>query len=392
MNTEALYEQVLMRLDMSQEPVEEAVYEVIEAVLQNEQKNRYLSVPEKSRIRKKLYYAVCGFDILSELSEDDAITEIMVNGYRDIYVEKEGKIEKTDLEFSSEERLHAVISQIVSKVNRRVNESSPIVDARLPDGSRVNIVLPPVAIDGPILTIRRFPRERITMRHMIAWNSITREAAEFLKQMVRARYNIFICGGTGSGKTTFLNVLSEYIPEDERIITIEDSAELQIAQIKNLVRLETKAANEEGSNAVSIRDLIRTALRMRPDRIIVGEVRGEETLDMLQAMMTGHDGSLSTGHADSAADMMTRLETMVLMGANLPLSAIRQQISMAIDLVVFLGRMQDKSRKIIEIDEVEHVTKNGIQLRKLFWRNQTLERIGDLHNREKLLRYGGEDA
>lgn len=388
MDIEKLHQRVLERLDLTQETEEAAVYEAIETILLEEQRVHYISVAERGRLRKKIFYAIQGFDILSELAENEDITEIMVNGYQKIFIEKEGKLVRTNLAFSSEERLNAVISQIVSGVNRRVNESTPIVDARLPDGSRVNIVLPPVSVDGALLTIRRFPKERITMEQMISWDSITKEAAEFLRQMVCAKYNIFVCGGTGSGKTTFLNVLSEYIPEDERIVTIEDSAELQIGHIDNLVRLETRAANEQGEHAVSIRDLIRTALRMRPDRIIVGEVRGEEALDMLQAMLTGHDGSLSTGHADSAEDMMLRLETMVLMGCSLPLEAIRRQIALAIDIVVFLGRMQDKSRKVIEIDEVEGMTAEGIKLKKLFIRDNELVKINSLWNRQKLQRYG----
>lgn len=388
MDIEKLHQRVLERLDLTQETEEAAVYEAIETILLEEQRVHYISVAERGRLRKKIFYAIQGFDILSELAENEDITEIMVNGYQKIFIEKEGKLVRTNLAFSSEERLNAVISQIVSGVNRRVNESTPIVDARLPDGSRVNIVLPPVSVDGALLTIRRFPKERITMEQMISWDSITKEAAEFLRQMVCAKYNIFVCGGTGSGKTTFLNVLSEYIPEDERIVTIEDSAELQIGHIDNLVRLETRAANEQGEHAVSIRDLIRTALRMRPDRIIVGEVRGEEALDMLQAMLTGHDGSLSTGHADSAEDMMLRLETMVLMGCSLPLEAIRRQIALAIDIIVFLGRMQDKSRKVIEIDEVEGMTAEGIKLKKLFIRDNELVKINSLWNRQKLQRYG----
>lgn len=388
MDIEKLHQRVLERLDLTQETEEAAVYEAIETILLEEQRVHYISVAERVRLRKKIFYAIQGFDILSELAENEDITEIMVNGYQKIFIEKEGKLVRTNLAFSSEERLNAVISQIVSGVNRRVNESTPIVDARLPDGSRVNIVLPPVSVDGALLTIRRFPKERITMEQMISWDSITKEAAEFLRQMVCAKYNIFVCGGTGSGKTTFLNVLSEYIPEDERIVTIEDSAELQIGHIDNLVRLETRAANEQGEHAVSIRDLIRTALRMRPDRIIVGEVRGEEALDMLQAMLTGHDGSLSTGHADSAEDMMLRLETMVLMGCSLPLEAIRRQIALAIDIIVFLGRMQDKSRKVIEIDEVEGMTAEGIKLKKLFIRDNELVKINSLWNRQKLQRYG----
>jgi pilus assembly protein CpaF len=388
MDVEKLYEQVLQRLDITQNLEEEQVNSAIEAVLDEMRRTHQLSVAKRHYLRKKLYYAICGYDILSELSENEDITEIMVNGYNKIFIEKKGRIEQTELVFTSEERLMTVISRIVSNVNRRVNESSPIVDARLPDGSRVNIVLPPVSIDGITLTIRRFPKERITMDKMITWGCITREAADFLKQLILAKYNVFICGGTGSGKTTFLNVLTDYIPEGERIISIEDSAELQISHIENLVRLETRLENEQGANGVTIRDLIKTALRMRPDRIIVGEVRGEEALDMLQAMLTGHDGSLSTGHADSPADMMTRLETMVLMGCNLPLDAIQRQIAAALDVVVFLGRMPDKSRGILEIAEVNKTVDTQVRLTPLFIRKESLVQVGKLSNQEKLKRYG----
>ena len=311
-----------------------------------------ISVEKKCNLRKEIFDSIRGMDILEELLSDENITEIMINGYEDIFVEKFGTIMKYNAKFSSNERLMDVIQQMVSGVNRRVNEANPIVDSRLRDGSRVNVVLMPIAINGPIVTIRKFPKERITISKLIEMGSVSSEVAEFLRTLVIAGYNIFISGGTGSGKTTFLNVLSNYIPKDERVITIEDSAELQLQDINNLVRLEARQENSEGENGISIRDLIKSSLRMRPDRIVVGEVRGAEALDMLQAMNTGHDGSLSTGHANSPKDMLSRLETMVLMGTEMPLSAIRSQIASGIDIIVHLGRLRDKSRKVLEIVEV----------------------------------------
>ena len=289
---------------------------------------------------------------MEELLEDKNITEIMINGPDNIFIEKDGRIEKYNNRFSSKEKLVDIIQQIVSGVNRRVNESSPIVDSRLSDGSRVNVVLNPVAINGPVVTIRKFPEYSITMKKLIEIGSISLNVADFLKLLVNAKYNIFISGGTGSGKTTFLNVLSNYIPGDERIITIEDSAELQIQSVDNLVRMEVRQANDEGENGIDIRALIKASLRMRPDRIIVGEVRGAEALDMLQAMNTGHDGSLSTGHANSPKDMLNRLETMVLMGVDMPLKAIKSQIASGIDIIVHLGRLRDRTRKVLEIVEI----------------------------------------
>ena len=291
-------------------------------------------------------------DILQELLDDTEITEIMVNGYQDIFVERKGEMERVALQFASKERLADIIQQIASKVNRRVNEASPIVDARLEDGSRVNIVLDPVAMNGPIVTIRKFFKEAITMKHLVEWQTITQETADMLKEMVIAGYNIFICGGTGSGKTTFLNAMSNFIPSKERIITIEDSAELQIARVENLVRMETRNATTEGVEEIRIRDLIKASLRMYPKRIILGEVRGEEAFDLLQAMGTGHDGSMSTGHGNSCKDMLQRLETMVLMGIEMPILAIRGQIVSGIDILIHLGRLRDKSRKVLEVAEV----------------------------------------
>ena len=363
---EVLRQRVLEQIDMSTQIEDAEIYELIDRFVLEEGKKQYLSISEKRNLRRDLYSSICGLDVLQGILDDDEVTEIMVNGMQPIFVEKDGKLQETKKQFGSKERLENVIQQIVAKVNRRVNESTPIVDARLADGSRVNIVLSPIALDGPIITIRKFSREPVSMEKLISWGSITREAAEFLENLVKRRYNIFISGGTGSGKTTFLNALSNYVPKDERIITIEDSAELQIQGVKNLVRLESREANTEGENAVSMKDLIKSSLRMRPSRIIVGEVRGEEALDMLQAMNTGHDGSLSTGHSNSAKDMLTRLETMVLMAVDMPIEAIRNQIASALDVIVHLGRMRDKSRKVLEITEVCGMQNGQILLNPLF--------------------------
>ena len=300
-----------------------------------------------------MYESIRGLGVLGQIIADPDITEVMINGYQDIFVERAGRLTKLENHFESRQELETIITKFVSQSGRVVNESEPIVDTHLEDGSRVNVVMPPVALNGPIVTIRRFPKEAMTVEKLIGYGSITPEVAQVLEMLVRARYNIFVSGGTGSGKTTFLNALSNFIPRDERIITIEDSAELQIKHIDNLVRLETRNAGPDGSGAITIRDLIKSSLRMRPDRIVVGEVRGGEALDMLQAMNTGHDGSLSTGHANSTLDMLSRLETMVLQGAvGLPLEAIRQQIGSAVDVVVHLSRLRDKSRKTMEIVEI----------------------------------------
>lgn len=308
-----------------------------------------------------------GLGPLQPIIDDKSITEIMVNGVENTFIEKAGQLMEIDLKFENQAELERIVSKIVQDVNRQINQSSPIVDARLKDGSRINAVFPPIALNGPILTIRKFPEKPLSMEQLIAWKSITPEAAEFLKKMVKARYNIFISGGTGSGKTTFLNMLSNFIPKDERVITIEDSAELQIQGVANLPRLEARMGEKDASTNISIRDLIKSSLRMRPDRIVVGEVRGAEALDMLQAMNTGHDGSLSTGHANSAIDMLSRLETMVLMAVDLPLPAIRQQIASAIDIIVHLSRLRDKSRRVVEISEVLRLGKDGvIEMNKLY--------------------------
>lgn len=326
-----------------------------------------LSFRSKKSLADTVFESIRGLGILGKIIEDKTITEVMINGYDCIFVERNGRLERLNEKFESQERLRNIITKFVQDMGRSVNESNPIVDTRLTDGSRVNVVLDPIALNGPIVTIRRFPEEGMTIRKLIDYGSLTSEAAIFLEKLVRARYNIFISGGTGSGKTTFLNALSNYIPSGERIITIEDSAELQIKQIPNLVRLETRNANSAGAGGISMRDLIKSALRMRPDRIVVGEVRGEEALDMLQAMNTGHDGSLSTGHANSAHDMLSRLETMVLTGApGLPLDAIRQQIASAVDIIVHLSRLRDSSRKTMEITEVTGLENGHIILNPLF--------------------------
>lgn len=312
-----------------------------------------MNFQDKLTVRNAVFEAIRGLGILGIIIADSDITEVMINGYQDIFIEKNGQLSKYNGQFESAKELEIIINKFVSQAGRSVDESDPIVDTRLPDGSRVNVVLAPIALNGPIVTIRRFPKEAMTVRKLIAYGSLTPEVADVLKTLVECKYNILISGGTGSGKTTFLNALSNFIPKDERIITIEDSAELQIRGIENLVRLETRNAGASGTGAITIRDLIKSALRMRPERIVVGEVRGAEALDMLQAMNTGHDGSLSTGHANSTYDMLSRLETMVLQGAEgLPLEAIRQQIASAVDIIIQLSRMRDKSRKTVEIVEV----------------------------------------
>lgn len=351
-----------------------------------------MPLKEKVQLRQELFYSVRKLDVLQELIEDESVTEIMVNGPDTIFVERGGKLSKWHKSFTSREKLEDVIQQIVGKCNRVVNESMPIVDARLENGARVNAVIYPVALNGPILTIRRFPEHPITMEKLIELGSLSQECAQFLRKLVQARYSMVIGGGTGSGKTTFLAALSEFIPCDERIITVEDNAELRIQGIENLVRLEAKMANVDGGASVTIRELIRTALRMRPDRIIVGEVRGGEAMDMLQALNTGHEGSLSTAHANSSRDMLSRLETMTLMGVELPLEAIRRQIASGVDILVHLGRMRDKSRKVLEITEVCGFEKGEIQTQPLYrWQEgRGLVESAPLLHREKLERAGIE--
>ena len=367
---EGLYQtirhKVYQNLDVGHDITDDELYQVIDRCIYETSREKIISIRQKEELRSRLYNSIKKLDILQELLDDDEITEIMVNGTECIFYEKQGRIKKWDRQFESEEKLADIAQRIAAMSNRMVNEASPIVDTRLNDGSRVNIVLPPVAIDGPVITIRKFYDTPLTIERLMELGSITQEAACFLEKLVKSRYNIFISGGTGSGKTTFLNVLSDYIPSDERVITIEDSAELQLHNISNMVRLEARMANAEGGNAVSIRDLIKSSLRMRPDRIVVGEVRGAEALDMLQAMNTGHDGSLSTGHSNSPKDMLTRLETMVLMGMSMPVDAIRTQIASAIDIIVHLARQRDKSRKVVQIAEVGNYQNGEIELTPLF--------------------------
>lgn len=360
-----LQQLILSNIDLSREVQDEELLDMIDETLKVRSKATYISMKERQRLRKDLFNAIRRLDILQELVEDDTITEIMINSAKQIFIERNGFISKVNQQFESEKKLEDIIQQIAANANRIINESSPIVDARLADGSRVNIVLPPIAIDGPIVTIRKFPKESITMERLIELGSITQEAADFLKKLVVAGYNIFISGGTGTGKTTFLNALSNYVPEDERIITIEDSAELQIRNIENLVRLEARNANVEGKNQIDIRDLIKASLRMRPDRIIVGEVRDASSIDMLQALNTGHCG-MSTGHSNSPMDMLSRLETMVLLGVDIPLLAVRKQIASAIDIVIHLGRLRDKSRKVLEIVEVLDCIDGEIEINPLY--------------------------
>ena len=361
-----IQEVILQKLDINSSISDQPILSLIEESVLRFAHTVYLSMDEKKEVIQRTFYAIRKLDVLQEILEDQEITEIMVNGPDQIFIEKQGRLEPYPKKFLSKEKLEDVIQQIVGKVNRTVNESSPIVDVRLQDGSRVNVVLPPVAINGPIVTIRKFPADPITMEYLVSIQSITMQAAEFLKKLVQAKYNIFISGGTGSGKTTFLNALSAYIPKEERIITIEDSAELQIQNIPNLVRLEVRNANLEGKNEVTIRDLIRSALRMRPDRIILGEVRDAAAYDLLSVMNTGHDGSLSTGHANSPNDMLKRLEALVLTAVDIPLLAVRSQIASAIDIVVQLGRLRDRSRKVLEIDEMIGMDGTEIIMRPLY--------------------------
>lgn len=361
-----LRRQVQEQMDYLKDMTDAEVEDVIDEVIMQQEKLSVWSVELRRKLKRELFDSLRRLDILQIFVEDSSVTEIMINGTEHIFVERSGRLQELDVGFDSVEKLQDVIQQIVAGCNRVVNESSPIVDARLPDGSRVNVVMNPVALNGPIVTIRRFPEKPITMDFLVRGHSISMEAAELLKKLVKAGYNIFISGGTGSGKTTFLNALSQFIPSDERVITIEDSAELQLLGLRNLVRLETRNSNVEGCKEISIRDLIRSALRMRPTRIIVGEVRGEEAIDMLQCMNTGHDGSMSTGHANSGRDMLGRLENMILMGMELPLAAVRQQIASGIDVIVHLGRIRDKTRKVLEISEVAGCENGEIKLNPLY--------------------------
>lgn len=359
------------KIDLSREVSDEEVREMIDEMVIHCSRQYALSLKDRQQLGREIFDAIRRMDILQELVEEEEVTEIMINGTQGIFIERKGRLFQWDKNFASKEKLEDVIQQIVAKCNRAVNEASPIVDARLENGARVNIVLAPVALNGPIVTIRRFPSHPIGMTDLLTYGSLTNEAALNLEKWVKAGYNIIISGGTGSGKTTFLNALSQYIPSTDRVITIEDSAELQLQGIPNLVRLETRDSKGEGTTAITIRDLIRSSLRMRPDRIIVGEVRGSEAIDMLQALNTGHDGSLSTGHANSATDMLMRLETMVLMGMELPLSAVRRQIASGVDIIVQLGRLRDKSRKVLEIVEITGYEDGEIVTRPLYQYQET---------------------
>lgn len=390
---------LIEKIDFSKETSDDELMDLIDEMVIDESRIRHISLREREYLRKKLFHALRKLDILQELVDDSAVTEIMINGPDTIFIEKAGKLMRYPMQFESKEKLEDVIQQIVSGCNRTVNEASPIVDARLENGSRVNIVLAPVALNGPIVTIRRFPDKPISMDRLISYGSLPADIADMLSVLVKAKYNIFISGGTGSGKTTFLNALSAFIPKDERIITIEDNAELQIIDLPNLVKLETRNANVEGCREISIRDLIKSSLRMRPDRVIVGEVRGGEAFDMMQAMNTGHDGSMSTGHANSCADMLSRLENMILMGMELPLGAVRRQIASGIDIIVHLGRLRDKSRRVLEITEILDSGTDEIGCNILYKFIETgvdsngriigtLEKKGQLQNKEKLMAAG----
>lgn len=362
--------------------------EKIEGIVEQYLKNMYCPIEKRVSIVQQVYSSIRGLGLLDTIMTDDTITEVMINGPSNIFIEQNGRLRKLDKEFESQRKLEDIIQRVVGLAGREVNQSNPIVDTRLPDGSRVNVVLPPIALCGPTMTVRKFSKTPMTIEKLIEYGSLTEDIAQKLELLVRAKYNIFVCGGTGSGKTTFLNALSNYIPKDERVITIEDSAELQITSIENLVSLETRNANSSGAGEITIRDLIKSSLRMRPERIIVGEVRGGEALDMLQAMNTGHDGSLSTGHANSTVDMLSRLETMVLQGAaGLPLEAIKQQIASAVDIIIHLSRLRDKSRKTMEITEVLGMENGEIKLNPLYIfeedENSTLEKVSGKLNRTK---------
>ena len=395
---EELKKQILERVDLSREVSDEEIQELIDEVVLFCGKERHLSLNERCRIKRELFYALRKMDVLQELLEEKSVTEIMVNGTDGIFLEKNGKLSRWEKSFSSKERILDIIQQITGACNRVVNEASPIVDARLENGDRVHVVLPPVAVNGPIITIRRFPEEPVTMQKLLELESLSEEEAEFLKKAVQAGYSILVAGGTGSGKTTFLNVLAGHIPQDERVIVIEDTAELQIRNVPNLVRLETRDGGAEDCREISMRDLIKAALRMRPTRLIIGEVRGAEAFELLTCLNTGHDGSLSTCHANSTADTVTRLETMVLMGMELPLQAIRRQIVSGVDLIVYLGRLRDKSRRLLEITEVTGMEGEQVELNPLFLfrvtgeRNGKIcgiqERVGEMKQIEKFQRAG----
>lgn len=390
---EAVREKIMLGNQISDQEVERLIDEEI----LEESRHQYISLKEKQQIRQHVFHALRGLDCLEEILADQEITEIMINGPKQIYVEKKGQIKQWEGEFTSEEKLMDVVQKVVSNCNRMVNESSPIVDARLKDGSRVNVVLPPIALDGIAMTIRRFPKETYSMEDLYTMGMLSREMLDFLKLLIKGRYNIMISGGTGSGKTTFLNALSQYIPREERVVTIEDSAELKLKHQENLVRLEVRNENTEGQNSVTMKELIRSSLRMRPDRIIVGEVRGPEALEMIHAMNTGHDGSLSTGHANSAKDMLLRLEPMLLAAVDMPVLALRQQIQSAIDIVIHIGRLSDGTRRVMEIIELVKLQGGEIQTNTLYQYvledgqeqiKGSWQRKGELIHAEKMVEHG----
>lgn len=383
--------ELAQELENTWEVSDDEVLEIIDRLLLKESKSTYLPIVRLEELRMELFRSLRKMDVLEELLENDSITEIMVNRWDQIFIEQDGKLFPWEKSFSSPEKLEDVIGQIASRCNRVINTLQPIVDARLPGGERVNAVIPPVALDGPVLTIRKFPREPITMEKLLELDSLTPEAADFLKKAVEAGYTILIGGGTGSGKTTFLNALSQYIPRDQRVITIEDNAELQLQGIPNLVRLECRQANIEKSQEITIGDLLKTCLRMRPSRIIVGEVRSQEAAQLLQAVNVGNDGSLSTIHANTCQDMVSRLETMVLMGIQLPIPVIRRQIASGFDLFIHLGRLRDKSRKVLEISEIKGMDGEELKLNPLFIRYTTLEKTGEMIHREKFRKAGIDD-
>ncbi len=393
---------VLEELNYFDEMTDEIVFEVIDKVLKTSKYSRSMSLNRRCLLRLELFHSIRKLDVLEELLEDPTVTEIMINGEKGIFVEREGRLEAFSGEKISKERLEELVVRITAMSNRIINEATPLTDARLGDGSRVHVAVSPVALDSPAITIRKFPKKAIGLEDLLEKGSLNEEIAEFLKRMVRARYNIFVSGSTGSGKTTLLNVLSDFIPKNERIITIEDTAELQIRNVPNLVRLEARNSVVEGCREISIRDLLRASLRMRPDRVIVGEVRGAETVDMLQAFCTGHDGSLSTGHGNSTKDMLYRLETMVMMGMDIPASAVRRQIASGIDLMIHLGRLRDKKRVLLEISEIDGCVDGEIIVNPLY-RFQELDhgksgtvlgtwvKVGELHHKEKLFMAGMKD-
>lgn len=383
-----LRNRLLQRLEENWEDSDTEVLELIDELMAGYCKTVYMSISQRQSLRKELFQSVRKMDILEELLEDDSITEIMVNGWNRVFIERGGRIFPWNKSFSSPEKLEDVIQQMAARCNRVINTMQPIVDARLKNGERVNAVIAPVALDGPVLTIRRFPKDPITMEKLIEMDSLSRDAAQFLEKLVQTGYTILIGGGTGSGKTTFLNALSEYIPKDERVITIEDNAELQIQGIANLVRLECRQANIEKSQEITIGDLLKTCLRMRPSRIIVGEVRSKEAAELLQVVNVGNDGSLSTIHANSCKDMISRLETMVLMGMELPIPVIRRQIVSGFDIFVHLGRMKDKSRKVQEISEIDRIEAGEVILNPLYVRTSGLEKTGEMIHREKCRKAG----